>query len=251
MLETVNHSARVNFVVAGMQKGGTKALHSFLSQHPEIGLVSSPRSEPHFFDTEEYFRGEPDYQQYHSWFSEQSLARVTGDITPIYTYWKPCIGRIKAYNPHMKIIVLLRNPVSRAYSHWNMEFSRGDEPDQFCRAILKEPFRRGLFAQHRVYSYLHRGFYSRQIKHLLDHFPRQQCLFVKSEELKNDHQSTLQRILAFLQVDTGSIAPPDVIHAGKYPPLSPRLHSLLKLYYRRDIKRLEQLTGMEFSSWLD
>ena len=250
MVETQLDTSQVNFVVAGVQKGGTKALHFFLSQHPEIGLVSGPKDEPHFFDDEQYFQTTPDYQRYHSLFSPELLSRITGDVTPIYSYWMPCMARIKDYNPHMKIIVLLRNPVSRAYSQWNMEHSKGLESDPFLRAILKEPFRRGFTSQHPIYSYLHRGFYSRQIENVLKHFPREQCLFIKSEDLKQNHHATLQRVLSFLQLSTELIATPDLIHSGNYSPLPAWLKRVLTLYYRRDIKRLARLTGMDFSNWL-
>jgi hypothetical protein len=243
--------SKVDFVVAGMQKGGTQALNYFLSQHPEVGIVSSPKVAPHFFDIEEYFESEPDYKLYHSWFSPESLALLTGDITPIYTYWSPCVTRIKTYNPKMKVIVLLRNPVDRAYSHWNMEYSRDNEHRHFLAAILMEPFRRGVSLQHPVYSYIHRGFYSKQIENLLDHFPRDQCLFVKNEDLRDDHVGTMRDICHFLGVNITSLPAKESVHTGTYnSPMNPTLRRLLTLLYWRDIKRLERLVGEDLSAWL-
>lgn len=250
MHELQEGGPKVDFVVAGVQKGGTQALHHFLSQHPEIGLVSSPKIAPHFFDLDKYFDGTPDYDQYHSWFSADSLARVTGDITPIYSYWQPSIERIKAYNPKMKLIMLLRNPVDRAYSQWNMEFSRADETLPFWRAILMEPFRR-RFRQHRIFSYLHRGFYGEQIERVLAHFPARQCLFIKSEDLKSNHEATVKRLFDFLDVDTSLLPPAERVHARSYPRLAAPMRRALTLYFRRDIKKLAQLTGVDFSSWLE
>ena len=240
----------IDFVVAGVQKGGTRALQHFLSQHPEIGLVSKPKIAPHFFDYDTYFEAHPDYAAYHSWYTGENLNRITGDITPIYIYWNPCIARIQAYNPHMKMIVLLRNPVDRAYSHWSMEFNRDNEADPFWKAILKEPFRRGFADQHRIYSYLHRGFYYQQIERLFTYFPREQCLIVKSEDLKQNHRSTLAQMLTFVGADPTIIPSPQEIHKGNYTPMPPAMRQALTLLYRRDIQRLQRLLDIDLSAWL-
>lgn len=244
----MSETPRINFVVAGVQKGGTQALRHFLSQHPEIGLVAEPKIAPHFFDYDEFFVNGPDYQTYHSWYSAEDLQKITGDITPIYTYWHGCMKRIKAYNPDMKMIVLLRNPVSRAYSHWNMEFSRGDENEEFLQALRNE---RQIYGaeQHRVYSYLRRGFYSDQIKNLLAHFPREQCLFIKSESMKQDHQMVMKKILDFIGASSDFIPEPETIHARRYQPMPAWLKILLRVYYWRDIKKVEALTGLDLRDW--
>ena len=242
---------KVDFVLAGAQKSGTRAVRHFLSSHPEIGLMSPPKIEGHFFDKDIYFKNAPDYDTYHSWFAPEELGKMAADITPIYTYWPQSIERIRTYNPQMKFIVLLRNPVERAFSHWNMEFSRGDEQDQFATAILREPFRRGLFQYHRVYSYLHRGFYSVQIKRLFSYFPREQCLILKSEQLRDNHFSAITSIYDFLAVKTDKLPAPRFVHAAEYTTSMPSaLRSMLALYYRRDIRRLERILEWNCKDWI-
>src|SRR4051795_9448938 len=116
----------INFVIGGTQKGGTSALDAFLRQHPQICMPES-RKELHFFDREENFARPPKYRKYHANFRPGPGHRVTGEATPIYMYWDAAPARIWSYNPAMKWILVLRNPVERAFSAWNMETKRGAE----------------------------------------------------------------------------------------------------------------------------
>src|SRR3954470_7937054 len=152
---------RVNFVIGGTQKGGTSALNRFLRQHPEI-CMPDERKELHYFDREEEFRGRPNYKHYHANFKPQRGQRVLGEATPIYMYWEPAPRRIWSYNPQMKWILLLRDPAERAFSHWHMARARDEETLPFAQAIAQEPerCREALPLQHRVYSYIDRGFYA-------------------------------------------------------------------------------------------
>ena len=114
----------VDFLICGTQKGGTSALHEYLSEHPDLCL--SATKELHFFDNEELFQqGAPDYAPCHAAFRQKMPSQLAGESTPIYMYWEPSPKRIWEYNPRMKLIVLLRNPIDRAYAHWNMERSGG------------------------------------------------------------------------------------------------------------------------------
>jgi len=150
---------KVAFVIAGTQKGGTTALASYLYEHPEIGMPTV--KEVHFFDTEEHFASpDVDYAGYDAYFKPGVRGRVLGDATPIYMYWEPAPQRMRRYNPAMKLIMLLRNPVTRAYSHWNMERERQRDRLPFEQAVRTEEdrCRKALPLQHRSYSYVDRGF---------------------------------------------------------------------------------------------
>src|SRR5437870_7928737 len=116
----------VNFVVAGVQKAGTTALHDFLAQHPHIALLRDQAL--HFFDKEEHFSGEPDYQILHGNFGPGWRWRVAGEVTADYLYYPRALERVAAYNPKMKIIISLRNPTERAFSQWNMRREKNQEP---------------------------------------------------------------------------------------------------------------------------
>ncbi|MEZ4606416.1 MAG: sulfotransferase domain-containing protein [Deinococcales bacterium] len=118
-----NMIQKVYFIICGTQKGGTTALDSYLRQHPHICM--GKRKELHFFDQEKNFQSDIcDYTSYHKLFQVTSQRQILGEATPIYMYWRAAPQRMWGYNPKLKLIVILRNPIERAYSHWNMERSR-------------------------------------------------------------------------------------------------------------------------------
>jgi hypothetical protein len=243
---------RVDFVVGGTMKGGTSALHAFLEQHPEICMASG--KETHFFDTDEHFRpgARPDYDLYHRHFAPGPHTRVLGDATPIYLYWQPVSVRVMEYNSRTKWVLLLRQPVERAYSHWNMLRQNGQEPLSFADAVEQDALRwSGQPGQCRVFSYLDRGFYARQLRRLFHVVPRRQVLVLRTEELRCDHHATLQRIFTFLGVDPGVRIEPATIHQRSYEaPLPTDLKRELTKRFIDDIRDLEGLLGWDLTDWL-
>ena len=118
------------------------------------------RKELHFFDGEQHFRSEPvDYHVYHANFTARTPGQLRGDATPSYMYWQPAPARMARYNPALKIVVVLRNPITRAYSHWNKEWRRGRETLPFMEALRAEPerARAALPLQIRREAYADRG----------------------------------------------------------------------------------------------
>lgn len=109
----------INFLVAGTQKGGTTALDCYLRLHQDILMATD--KEVHFFDNEDEFQNVVDYEKYHQHFGPFVEGKVIGESTPIYMYWYDAPRRIWEYNPKMKFVLVLRNPIERAFSHWNME----------------------------------------------------------------------------------------------------------------------------------
>src|SRR5207342_3103643 len=97
-----------------------------LREHPRIGMAAE--KELHFFDNEQLFAGQPSnpdaaglYSRYHDAFRHCPPERLRGESTPSYMYWPDAPKRICQYNPGMKFVFLLRNPILRAFSHWNMQ----------------------------------------------------------------------------------------------------------------------------------
>jgi Sulfotransferase domain len=239
---------RVDFVIGGTQKGGTSALDSFLRQHPEICMPTT-RKELHFFDREEE---NSDYKKYHANFKPKSQHGVTGEASPIYMYWATAPYRIWKYNPRMKWILALRNPVERAFSAWNMETKRGKEKLSFVEAIEKEAerCREALPLQHRVYSYLDRGFYAHQVQRLFNIFGRNNVLILLSEELRTEHQKTLRRVFEFLRVDSSLVPPEANVFEQEYSiEIDNHLRARLTDMFYFDIKELEKLIGRDLSEW--
>jgi hypothetical protein len=242
---------RVEFLVGGVMKGGTTALAAFLDRHPEIRVATG--KEAHFFDTDDHFRPgrRPDYDLYHRHFAPGPSTRLLGDATPMYVYWEPVPARVAAYNPRMKWILLLRHPVERAYSHWNMLHRSGEEPLDFAAAVAAEPERRPTMPDRgRPFSYLDRGFYARQLRRLFAVVPRRQVLVLRSEELRRAHHATLRRVFEFLGVDPGVRVEPEVIHAHAYEtPLPADLRRSLTARLADDVRDLEWLLGWDVSDW--
>lgn len=185
----------VNFLICSTQKGGTTTQNCYLREHPEICVAA--KKEVHFFDDEAYFSDKtPDYAEYHSFFNHQPRHRLVGESTPEYMYVHDAPRRILEYNPDMKIIVVLQNPIERAHSHWNMEYSRKMETLPFWNAIRNEPerCRQVLPFQHRFHSYIDRGFYLEKLRRLWFLFSKQRVLALKSEYLRDHPADALDEI---------------------------------------------------------
>ncbi|MEL7085014.1 MAG: sulfotransferase domain-containing protein [Cyanobacteria bacterium J06597_1] len=242
----------VDFIVCGTQKGGTSALDAYLREHPDLCMANE--KEVHFFDRDSYFsNGRPDYSQYHACFTLERADQLVGEATPIYMYWYDAPRRMWDYNPNLKLILILRNPIERAYSHWNMERIRNAETLPFWDAILleRERCRSSLPLQHRVYSYLDRGFYLQQLRRLQTYFLDSQILVVKNEDLKSNPTAILNRICDFLGVSRlESITHKDVHSRPYIDTMSDREWEYLKHLYEYEIRGLERLLGWDCSDWL-
>jgi Sulfotransferase domain len=255
----VRENGKVDFLIVGTQKGGTHALVSFLSQHPEI-FIPLVR-EAHFFDrTRAYLadlQSQHPYATYHALFETAKPGQLWGEATPIYMFLPFVACRIFRYNPAVKLIFLLRDPAERAYSAYKMERARKRDSWPFIFAAALEPLRLRMASadldddRHpiRVNSYLSRGFYSRQVGSFLRLFPRENCLFIKSEALLGEHELVMWRVFSFLKVDPDIKVPAEQVFVGTNGELSPILAYVLDLMYRRDRARLRRLIGIEFADW--
>jgi hypothetical protein len=242
---------KLDFILAGAQKCGTTALHYFLEQHPQIALPD--KQEMHFFDDEELFAKEPaPYDRLHSSFKPGKRTMIAGENTPSYIYWKPAIERIWNYNEAIKLIILLRNPVERAFSHWNMQRDRGYETLDFLDAVRAEPerLREALPLQSKRFSYIDRGFYSEQLERVFRFFPRSQVHLIKFENFRTDQLATMQAVFRFLAVN------PLPRLRNKKRNLIPYLREMtsderrhVAEIFRQEIPRLEKLVGWDCSDW--
>lgn len=244
---------KIDFIVIGTQKGGTTALDYYLRQHPEVGM--GKRKELHFFDNETHFQNkEIDYSKYEGQFETSSYKKAYGEATPIYLYWKQSCRRIWEYNQNIKLIAILRNPIERAFSHWNMEYDRNKEKKDFLYCINNESNRmkEASSEQHRVFSYLDRGFYSLQLKRYLKYFSRDQMLFVKYEDFKNQQAATLHKVFNFLQIKPDKFHfKPKIIHKRVYrKKMTMETKSFLINTYKNDIEQVESLLKWDCKSWL-
>jgi hypothetical protein len=188
----------IDFLIAGMQKSGTTALQSFLKQNPEIFM--SETKELHFFDKETRDWTNPNYDTYHQNFVGATATQIRGEATPAYTYWPNSMERIAAYNPNMRMIICLRDPTHRAFSHWAMRVSKGKETLSFSEAIREGRNRVSVGNGLRVFSYVERGFYAPQLRRAFDLFGRKNVHILQQEDLLNNHSVEMDRIWNFLEV---------------------------------------------------
>ncbi|MDH5573076.1 MAG: sulfotransferase, partial [Gammaproteobacteria bacterium] len=234
---------KVSFSIVGAQKSGTTALAHFIGAHPDILLTHN--KEGHFFDNDQYFiEHEIDYSIYHQMFDAESEARYYGDVTPSYMYWHDAPRRMWQYNPDFKIIVLLRNPVERAYSHWNMQRERGIEKRPFIEAIKQEQetLKQTLPQQNKPFSYVDRGFYAEQLRRLFKFFPVNQVLVVKQDDLLNQHGKTLKSILEFIGLEDSEVIKPCIVHRHDYvSALDSTSRDYLMHMYEFEIRQLERM----------
>lgn len=251
---------RLDFILAGAQKSGTTALRYFLSKHPDIAM--GDQEEMHFFDNEEIFSGPIDYDVLHRHFAPVSgLTRlrpatarkaIAGECTPIYVYWKPAMERIWKYNPRIKLLILLRNPIDRAFAHWNMQRFKGREPLDFLDAVEKENERAQEEApsQSRRFSYVDRGLYSGQLERVFKFFPREQVKIVKFERFRDNNRETLEEIFGFLGVR--SIPAPRNKDRNVVPyerVITPDERRSLQRVFADEIAKLEGMLGWDCADW--
>jgi hypothetical protein len=244
---------RVNFLVCGTQKGGTTALDAYLRRHNQLHLAAT--KEVHYFDSDEFFAdSQTNHSWYHSHFNYDNSMRLWGESTPIYMYWEPAAERIHKYNPSMKIILLLRNPIDRAYSHWNMEVRRGCDNLSFYDALINEASRcaRTDGKQHRTFSYMDRGFYTKQITRLRTHFSDLNLHITKSDDLLIRPRECLHSICSFLEVAPLEDTSPLRAHQLPYSDqMKTKERIFLRSRFTEEIKALEQMLNWDCSGWLD
>ena len=237
-------------MIVGAQKCGTTALAHFLSQHPEIGMASP--KEVHLFDAPNYSPGWTPAQidkRYVTNFAHCDGARIMGEATPSYMF-VPEIGRdLERYNPDLKLIVLLRDPVERAISHYYMETGRGRERRPLWLALLREPFRLRRCRNGRVRgsetqrcSYRTRGLYSLQLRNLYRYFDPERVLVLDSRDLSERHDEVLRRVFAFLGVSENVRIAPEIVFKGERDGRTHRAVSwMLRLTYLVEFVRLRAL----------
>jgi hypothetical protein len=202
---------KVDFFCIGAQKAGTTLLHDILKQHPNICLPSD--KEAHFFDVNELY--ELGLEYYTSLFENLSTDNVVGNINPNLQIDNRSMERIiETFGNNIKIIFLLRNPVTRAYSHYLMSKKRGFENLTFENALEHEQNRinnpivhKGYYTQEmghferNHFAYIQRGLYSSTLKFLYQNFSEQNIKIIFFEEFIQNMEEVAKQVLDFLKVD--------------------------------------------------
>jgi Sulfotransferase domain len=251
-----------NALIIGAQKAGTSSLYEYLTGHPAVARAST--KEVHFFDLA-YWRGLgwyrrhfPTETQTRRLRSETGLEPVICEATPYYLFHPQVPYRVRGSLGRVKLIVLLRDPVERAISHYQHSVAMGAEDLSLEEAIEREPERlageaerlaadpRATSRPHRYQSYLSRGVYADQLAVWLSLFPREQLLIVNSHDLFGAPAATVGRVFEFLGL------PPHTLPA--YPPygqrdyaVDPALRERLRAYFAPHDERLRVLIREELA----
>ncbi|CAE8633865.1 unnamed protein product, partial [Polarella glacialis] len=246
-------------------KGGTCSLRAHLQASAWEDNVSLPNEEVHFFDEEEDFaRGPSYYASWFQWSEHWDPPDMIGDVTPSYLYVPSAIPRLKQLLPHARIVVLLRNPITRAVSHHNHDLDKGREVGTLLARFrgelgIREGSALSPLPQSRADAF-RRGLYADQLQRLLSCFPASQLLVVVSERYRAEPRRELRRIRSFLGLGPGleSQEAPAEFHVRATPDghgyveqlqsTSP-LRQTLREFYGRDVLRLRALLGDPIPEW--
>jgi hypothetical protein len=269
---TAKHRMLPTFIIIGAQRAGTTTLFFYLRSHPDIegpkpadSSVSWPK-ELHFFD--EYFAKGVDW--YRAFFPlERSRARarseghdlITGEATPYYLFHPLVPERVATTVPDVRLIVLLRDPIERAYSHYQLMVRTGREKLSFEEAVEAEPKRlagaEDLLAlkeqrgpsgarkhhHHRHRAYVGRSMYAEQIERWLQHFPREQLLAIRAEDFSADIPGVYSQALDFLGARAWAPKRFRARNIGGYAPIDPGLRARLEDRFAESNDRLAELLG--------
>lgn len=227
-----------DFLIMGVVKGGTTSLYKYVIQHPQI--ISSLKKEVHYFNHENYRKRDVGWYRTH--FPLRSFmtptSTLTGEASPSYFHNPEGPDRVYQLLPNTKLILLLRNPIDRAYSHYSMKTRNRqkqglEKPLGFAEAIRKEI---EILKEHRPPTptvetlkplgccYVSSGIYLYSLQNWLRKFDRKNLLILRSEDLFANPKKMTDKVYQFLELPhyEGTY---DVFNAGSYSKVDPELRA--------------------------
>ena len=256
-----------DFLIIGTKRGGTTSLWRYLIQHPLV-----PRLFPawntktsHYFE-ENYGRGEAWYRSHFPTARQrEALSRrhgggpvKAGEAAPLYMFHPLAASRVAALMPSVRIVVLLRNPVERAYSHWKERRGEGVEPLSFREALAAEPERTAGERERLIadptyvstaydwYTYRQRGCYLEHLEPWLSLFDPGQLLIMPSETFYRSPASSFADICSFIGLPPHGLPSYDVHNDRPSRGMDDDIRAELTAYYRPHNQALESRLGMTF-----
>lgn len=243
-----------NYICIGVQKGGTNSLIKYLNLHPEIYMAEG---EKHFFDRK-LSDGElshKDIKNYEKSFKTNKT--IVGEKTPSYCYLRYAIDRIYNYDKNMKLIIILREPISRAFSQYNMGLNNNGKTlnnvieEQILNEFKKEEHIKLDELKSNGGYLITRGFYDEILEYILSKFSRDNLYIGISEEINKNKQKYYNEIYEFLGT-TKLIKINDTLntHVREYTKKIPKkLEKYLYNIYKPHNEKLYKILGRKIDSW--
>jgi hypothetical protein len=251
-----------SYVIVGAQKAGTSALYEYLVRHPLVGR--STNEEVQYFSLH-YAKGTTWYRGHFPTVARASFVRrrygrelITGESSPYYLFHPHALERIAELLPEAKLIVVLRNPVDRAYSQYNHSWQTGVEPletfeagleaeagrlDGELEKMLADPLYNSFSHYH--HSYLARGLYVEQLERLYSLFDERQILLETAEDLSTDTDAVYVRALEFLGLPLRRLSHYPRQNVRAKPPMRPETRRRLVEYFAEPNERLYAYLGRD------
>ena len=256
-----------DYLIIGAHRAGTTSLWTYLHEHPCVS-VNFPRLQGvkgvRYFD-ENYARGIGWYRSHFPTAAYRGYLRrrhgtraLAGDASSYYLFHPAAAERAARVVPDARIVVLLRNPIDRAYSHWQRERRDGKEPlERFDEAVAAEPERLAgeverILNDDRYYSYAHenfsyiaQGLYLDPLRRWFEHYPRERVHVELSERFSREPQAAYERVLNFLGLPSLELRDARPRNTVAAEPLDPAIRQQLSARLAPHNRRLEEFLGIE------
>ncbi len=243
-------------LIIGAQRSGTTSLFNYLAEHPDV--LPPLGKEIHYFDLH-FARGVRWYRGRFPFSHRLRHPALTIDASPYYLPHPLAPERAARLLPDVKLVAVLRNPVERAFSHYQHEVRDGRESHSFAEAIELESARLageedrirrepGYYSyNHHRYSYTRRGLYLEQLRRWVQHYPRSRLLVVQSERLFREPAAVSAAVYQFLGLRPHRLEQYSAFYQGNYARAMPvDLRAKLSAYFEPYNRELYQWLGEEF-----
>lgn len=224
-----------NYFIVGAAKAGTNTLAYYLTEHPEAYIV--PQKEVNFFSNEEirkqklYYKGDfivDNEVDYLNLFAGTENYKVRGEGSVSYLFYESVPKKIKRKYPDAKIIILLRNPIKRAHSHYLMDYRIGLVKEKFVDIIATGDIGNIYYQQ-----YVGLSLYYDQVKRYMQEFGEANVMVILFEDFIKDTQKMMKEVCRFLQIDENFEFIPDVIQNDFKVPNNSLIKTLYSNHYTR------------------
>jgi len=248
-----------DFLIIGAPKCGTTSVYDYLIRHPNI--FPAKEKEVQFFNSDSNVGYRSYFPTVFTKYYKKSIQKqsfITGESTPHYLYSDKAPERVKRLIPHAKLIIILRNPIDRSYSHYNFHVKNRNLKVSFEKCIQREMDQKrnpdndstkfetvNEIIKSGSYPYLEDGIYVDKMEKWMEIFPQNQFLILEINELKNP-QKFFTKIFEFLQVLNHEIKNIDKKNVGKYEKMDNKTRDMLIEYFKPHNDRLCKFLGQKF-----